>query len=110
MKKIEVYKETAEISKDHKNWTAAELEDAFDDLDKEPELIGSFETYAEAKAFFDKEKKNCRSYYQQGYAMPLVIFDVLWFEENEYDADGDFLKLCDMYDSYVAEIENDYYE
>ena len=106
MKKIEVYKETAEISKDRKNWTAAELEDAFDNMDKEPELIGSFETYEQAKAFFDKEKKNCRSYYQQGYAMPLVFFDVIWVEKNESDEDGDFLKLCDIYDSYVAEVKS----
>lgn len=104
MKKIEVYKETAEISKNRKNWTAAELENAFANMDQEPKLIGSFETYEQAKAFFDKEKKNCRSYYQQGYAMPLVIFDVLWIEKNEHDEDGEFLKFCDMYDFYVAEV------
>lgn len=107
MKKIEVYKETAEISKNRKNWTAAELENAFANMDQEPKLIGSFETYEQANAFFDKEKKNCSSYYQQGYAMPLVIFDVLWIEKNEYDESGEFLKFCDMYDSYVAEVEND---
>lgn len=110
MKKIEVYKETAEVSKDRKNWTADKLEEAYNNMDKEPELIGSFENYSEAKAFFDKEKKNCRSYYQQGYVMPLVIFDVLWIEENEYDDDGEYLKFCDMYDSYVADVEHDYYE
>lgn len=110
MKKIEIYKETVEILKDRKDWTAAELENAFDNMDQEPALIGSFETYAEAKAFFDQEKRNCRSYYRQGYVMPLVIFDVLWIEKNEYDDDGDFLRSYEMYDSYVADVEHDYYE
>lgn len=105
MKKIEVYKERAEILKNRKNWTADELEEAFDNMDKEPKLIGSFDTYSEAKLFFDKEKKNCRSYYQQGYVNPLVIFNVLWIEKNEYDADGNFLRLCEMYDSYIADVE-----
>lgn len=109
MKKFDVYKEKAEISKAHKNWTAAELENAFDNMDQEPELIGSFENYSQAKAFFDKEKKNCRSYYQQGYVKPLVIFDIIWIEKNEYDDDGDYLS-GDMYDSYVADVEHNYYE
>lgn len=103
MKKIEVYKERAEILRDNKDWTADKLEDAFENMD--PKLIGSFENYPQAKAFFDKEKKNCISYYQEGYVKPLVIFDVLWIEENEYDDDGDFLRLCDVYDSYIAEVE-----
>lgn len=105
MKKIEVYKERVEILRDRKDWTAAELKDAFDNMDQEPALIGSFENYSQAKAFFDKEKKSCRSYYQQGYVKPLIIFDVLWIEENEYDDDGDFLRSCEMYDSYIAEVE-----
>lgn len=105
MKKIEVYKERVEILRDRKEWTAAELKDAFDNMDQEPALIGSFENYSQAKAFFDQEKRNCRSYYRQGYVMPLVIFDVLWIEENEYDEDGDFLRSCEMYDSYIAEVE-----
>lgn len=109
MKKIEVYKERVEILRDRKEWTAAELKDAFDNMDQEPALIGSFENYSQAKAFFDKEKKSCRSYYQQGYVKPLVIFDILWIEENEYDDDGDYLS-GDMYDSYVADVEHDYYE
>lgn len=109
MKKIEVYKERVEISKAHKNWTAAELKDAFDNMDQEPALIGSFENYSQAKAFFDKEKKSCRSYYRQGYVKPLVIFDIIWIEKNEYDDDGDYLS-GDMYDSYVADVEHYYYE
>lgn len=109
MKKIEVYKERVEILRDRKEWTAAELKDAFDNMDQEPALIGSFENYSQAKAFFDKEKKSCRSYYQQGYVKPLVIFDIIWIEKNEYDDDGDYLS-GDMYDSYVADVEHDYYE
>lgn len=107
MTKFEVYKEShIEARKGVTLWTATDMLEYHNNRTSTYlELVASFDTKEEAGKFFEEEKKNCSSYYQDGYNGKLVLFDLIELQENEYDEDGDLIQTLDIWDIYVAEIE-----
>ena len=70
----------AEIFSDYQNLPA-----------KCPEIKASFETINEAREEFSAHYKNFgTTYAQAGGAFWLLMGEVAWIEENEYDEDGEF--------------------
>lgn len=52
--------------------------------------LGSFDTLEEAQALFAREKVVADTSRYQGRAYPLIMGEVVWIEQNEYDEDGEF--------------------
>ena len=69
------------------------IEEAYDNSgDHNPESLGIFDTYEEAKAFFDFQVKKCSSasVYTSYYGGIRIAGDVYFIEEGEYEYDEDY--------------------
>lgn len=87
MKKYEVFAEQIEIRNASIDWTDAEI---IDELGRksfhDPQLIGSFDTYEEARAEYLDQ---CRMATTSA-AGAVILADVVTLDLNEYDENGDF--------------------
>ena len=64
-----------------------------------PTREASYDTLEEAQEAFRKRYTNHGSTYAQpGYCFWLLVGDLAWIEENEYDEDGEFDQGGDVYD------------
>lgn len=90
-----VVKETREVSqiKRRESWTESEIISAYNNLSYfDPEILFESADKEEALAFFEEEKKNCRSWYEKTFiGLYVLIADVLTLEEIELDDDGELL-------------------
>lgn len=104
MIKYEVYKEeTVETNKNNHIWFPTDMMDAYTLMDNDMMIVKSFNNLEEATNFFEAEKENCYSGYQDSYCSTLVLFDVIQLCEVEYD-EGNELQKIDTIDEYIAPI------
>ena len=105
MIKYEVTKELIEIEKPYKILNAADLIHLVNyETDREQQIVAVFETPEEAERCFAHEKEGCCSRIVDGYSYPLILFDYLELQKNEYDEDGEF-QSSEIWDSFAAPIE-----
>ena len=80
--------------------TAQEIFDSYlDGTCNDPTLKESFNTIEEAKAEFNKNYANYgRTRAEKGNVFWLLLGDVAWIEEVEYDEDGEFDQYICTYD------------
>lgn len=106
MIKYEVRKQShIETTKGPTDWSADDMIKYFNSLSWTAlELVDKFDTIEKAKECFDDEKRYCQSCYQKGSSSMLVMFDYLVFMETEYDENGEFIQ-GDYIDEFVAEVQ-----
>lgn len=87
--------------------SAEEIFSDYQDLQaKCPEIKASFETINEAREEFSAYYKNFgTNYAQAGGAFWLLMGEVAWIEENEYDEDGEFDQGGAVHDFSAAGFE-----
>lgn len=97
MKKYEIMTDTAEIlrSKSIQSFPAMSADEIFDAYrsltSQAPHREGSYDTLEEADAVWQAlYAKSPRTYAQAGSPFAVLIAEVAWIEENEYDEDGEF--------------------
>lgn len=97
MKKYEIMTDSAEIlrSKSIRSFPAMSAGEVFDTYRsltvQEPRCEGSYDTLEEANAVWQAlYAKSGRTYAQAGNPFAVMIAEVAWIEENEYDDDGEY--------------------
>lgn len=97
MTKYEIYTDRFEFSSHGKSWPSQTVDDIIDlyygpYVCNNPKLEASFDSLEEAKAEFESHYRNYGSTREaSGWAGGfLLVGEIAWLEENEYDEDGDF--------------------
>lgn len=104
MIKFEVRKDKeVEVVTHNRNWTVNDIIRDYDNKsDHYPELLKSFDTEEDARAFFESEKQYCSTTWWKGCGSSEGIhYDVLTLDKVEYDEDGEYIQ-GDMFEMYVV--------
>lgn len=105
MIKYEIYKDCFEVFKNNRLWFPKDMANAANTMDNDFTIIKSFDNLNDAEVFFNEEKKNCWSRYQESSVYDVVLFDILELRVCEYDEEGE-IQSDKTYDSYIAPIEH----
>lgn len=110
MIKYTVYCDRKELgypTKRPEKWSSAEIIDAYNrESWLDPEILFSSENKSDAEKFFEEEKPRCRSFLSKTVVGYVVVADILYLAEEEFDDEDEFLS-ADWIDIFAEPITVD---